>query len=430
LIKGFKKRRKSKLVRFIALMICVLMVVPYYGASATTVDEIKEQQAELQAQTDELQSKLDSLKDDEAKAQEYSDTLQQEISVTEQKIDAANNSITTLNSSISDLEKKLSDAENEYAGTLEKLKERIKALYMTGDIGTIQILLNSKSLYDFSLKNEALKKVTEHDNELMSEIKDYMSKTKADREELESQKNEVADMKKQLEADQTNLQGLETENESVIATLQSQQSDTQSQISANEEEDASLNAQIADLIAQEKAAEEAKAQAEASQKAADEAAAAAAAAQNNGSSSSTSGNELSSASSSSSGGTLTGNGFSPIWPLPGYGTSSITCYYGEDGHMGLDIAAPYGTPIIAAESGKVLSAEYHWSWGNNVLIYHNGTYSTRYAHMSSFAVSAGEYVTQGQVIGYVGSTGNSTGNHLHFEVYVDGYRVDPYPYIA
>ena len=115
--------------------------------------------------------------------------------------------------------------------------------------------------------------------------------------------------------------------------------------------------------------------------------------------------------------------------MSGYGTSYITQYYGG-GHNGLDIGAPYGSAIIASESGQVLSASYHWSWGNNVLIYHNGTYSTRYAHMSTIAVSDGQYVEKGQIIGYVGSTGNSTGPHLHFEVYQDGDRVDPGPYLG
>ena len=91
--------------------------------------------------------------------------------------------------------------------------------------------------------------------------------------------------------------------------------------------------------------------------------------------------------------------------------------YSGTPHKGLDIGVPYGTPIYASESGQVLSAEYHWSWGHNVLIWHNGTYSTRYAHCSSLAVSAGQYVEKGQVIGYVGSTGPSSGPHLHIDVY-------------
>ncbi|MFI3325647.1 MAG: peptidoglycan DD-metalloendopeptidase family protein [Clostridia bacterium] len=117
--------------------------------------------------------------------------------------------------------------------------------------------------------------------------------------------------------------------------------------------------------------------------------------------------------------------FNPIWPVPGFGLGWVTCVFGN-GHFGYDIAAYQGTEIVAVQSGTVVSSEYHNSWGNNVLIYHNEEYSTRYAHMYEMYVSVGDYVEQGQVIGVVGSTGNSTGNHLHYEVYYNGERVDPY----
>ena len=122
------------------------------------------------------------------------------------------------------------------------------------------------------------------------------------------------------------------------------------------------------------------------------------------------------------------DGFNPIWPLPG--VSYVSCYYGGyAGHRGMDIAGPYGTPIVAAESGTVIEANNYDSWGDSwgyyVLIYHNGTYTTRYAHMSSMVVSTGQAVQQGQLIGYEGDTGNVTGPHLHFEVYENGSRVDP-----
>jgi len=123
-----------------------------------------------------------------------------------------------------------------------------------------------------------------------------------------------------------------------------------------------------------------------------------------------------------------------ILPLASY--SYISCHFGEaDGwtgapHGGMDFAAGYGTPIYAAADGVVVKAGWHNSWGNYVKIYHgtdaqgNKIY-TLYAHASSLAATAGQTVTQGQTIAYEGSTGDSTGNHLHFEVYVNNTRVDP-----
>ena len=117
------------------------------------------------------------------------------------------------------------------------------------------------------------------------------------------------------------------------------------------------------------------------------------------------------------------------WPLPGH--TYISCHFGEvdafgnAGHRGTDIPAPEGTPILAAHSGTVLVSGWNDSYGNQVLLDNGAGLSTRYAHMTQTAVTAGEAVTAGQVIGYVGSTGNSTGNHLHFEVMQNGVRVNP-----
>ena len=117
------------------------------------------------------------------------------------------------------------------------------------------------------------------------------------------------------------------------------------------------------------------------------------------------------------------------WPLPGH--TYISCHFGEvdafgnAGHRGTDIPAPEGTPILAAHSGTVLVSGWNDNYGNQVLLDNGAGLSTRYAHMTQTSVTAGEAVTAGQVIGYVGSTGDSTGNHLHFEVMQGGIRVDP-----
>ena len=117
------------------------------------------------------------------------------------------------------------------------------------------------------------------------------------------------------------------------------------------------------------------------------------------------------------------------WPLPGH--TYISCHFGEvdafgnAGHRGTDIPAPEGTPILAAHSGTVLVSGWNDSYGNQVLLDNGAGLSTRYAHMTQTAVTAGEAVTAGQVIGYVGNTGDSTGNHLHFEVMQNGVRMNP-----
>ncbi|MCI7254860.1 MAG: M23 family metallopeptidase [Bacteroidales bacterium] len=127
-----------------------------------------------------------------------------------------------------------------------------------------------------------------------------------------------------------------------------------------------------------------------------------------------------------------------IWPLPGY--STITTYFGETqninglikaGHKGIDVTTRGASPaILAAAGGTVTVARLSSSYGNYVMIYHGNGYATLYAHMSSMAVSEGQVVTAGQVIGYVGSTGQSTGNHLHLEVRVNGTPTNPFNYFT
>ena len=258
----------------------------------------------------------------------------------------------------------------------------------------------------------------------------------------------MAQNKRDLESDQDELKDLNAENEAVIADLVDQQLMVEDTIQQNESEDAELNATLEALLAAEQARieEERRQQELAAQQAAQEAQQA----QEEQNAQETTGEEGSAEGTDTGDGTVDDgsddttsvvipetpvydDGFNPIWPCPGY--AYISGHFGDiydDGnpHNGLDIAAAYGTPIIAAQSGTVLYADYHWSWGNNVLISHNANYATRYAHCSSLAVSVGQYVEQGQIIGYVGSTGYSFGNHLHFEVYYNNVRVDPDPYLG
>ena len=360
-----------------------------------------------------------------ADAQAYQETLVAQIENYQESIDLARERIDELNSSISTLEDEIEKADAEYADTFEQLKVRLNALYTSGgELTTLEILLDSTSLYDFSVRSEAIQGVTRHDKQLMEEIKAYMLQTQEQRDELSVQKEELAEQKKDLESKQSELQVLEEENQRLIEELQLQSAEAENLIAENEAESQDYLAQLDSLIAQ-RSEQAAREEAERQQALENQ--------QNQGGGSSDAGSS-SSGSSGSSGSSndssvLNTGDLSFSWPLAGYGYGSITQYYGNNGHMGLDVGIPYGTPIYAAESGQVISAEYHWSWGNNVLIWHNGTYSTRYAHCSSLAVSAGEYVQKGQVIGYAGSTGNSTGNHLHFEVYQNGSRVDPLNFV-
>lgn len=396
-------KQKKLFRRLICAALAAVLLLPV-AAKAETIDEVQQRQEELRQENEELEAKIEALRSDEAKALEYQQALEEKIDLTEQKIDAARNSIQVMDREIGILEKKLNASKKEYQDTLDLFAQRIKALYKAGTISTLEILLNSDSFSEFAMRTAMVSAVTRHDQKLVDKLEEYFQQTQKDREEAQDLRAEEAQIKKDLERSQEELEVLYQENDQLIASLEGQQAQARDAISANEEEDAELEEKLQELIRQKNEEEERRKQQ---------------AAQGIIVPPSVPGMH---------------EGFSPRWPLPDVGIESITGHFGDmydnGPHNGLDIGAPYGTPIVASQAGQVLSAEFHYSWGNNVLIWHNDTFATRYAHMSSIAVSPGESVEQGQVIGYVGSTGYSFGNHLHFEVYYEGSRVNPDPYLG
>lgn len=409
-----RKRHNRLFAGILALYMAVLLPMP---AVARTVAEIEAEQTQLQQERDNLQAQLEQLRDDEAQKQEYQETLQKQIDVVEDQIDVARRDIDDLNLSIKELTMKLDKSQAEMEDTIQEFRSRVVALYKAGSVSTLQILLDSTSLSDFSMRSEMLATMSRHDQELVDKIDAYIESTQDERVECEAQKAKVAELKKGLESKQAELDGLYEENKQAIEDLHGAQAATQSALERNQEELDANEAKIAELIeAQRRYEEEQRRLAEEAANAANNA--------NGG------GGGGGSVVYPSGGGGV--EGFNPQWPLPGVSYISAG-YNGYPGHKGLDIAGPYGTAVVAAESGTVIEANNYDSWGQSwgyyVLIYHNSTYTTRYAHLSSVAVSNGQFVSAGQIVGYEGATGNVTGPHLHFEVYQNGTRVDPMAFL-
>lgn len=415
------KINRRKRLTCILMAIVMLLLMPM-DAVAKTVAEVEAEQKQLEAERQELQARLEQLKEDTAKKQEYQETLQNQIDVLEKQISTARNDIAELNASINELTMKLDASQEEIAGTIDEFKQRVAALYRAGSVSTLEVLLNSNSLSDFTLRSEMLSTMSKRDQEMINKITDYMNATQDEREECEKEKQMVADLKKSMEHKQGELDELYKENAAAIEELQGKQNDTNHALDQNAEEIQKRDEEIQQLIEEEKKRreEEERRRQEA-------------AANNNGSYSEIGGGGETGNVDWVPDGTTNGvSGFNPTWPLPGV-TYISDEFGGSRGHGGMDIAGPSGTKIVAAESGTVIRANNtdYWGmgWGYHVYIYHNDTYSTLYAHMSDTAVSTGDYVTKGQVIGYEGSTGDSTGPHLHFEVWQNGTRVNPRPFL-
>ena len=421
------------------------------SVSAETLEEIRDQQEQLQAENQKLQSKLDSLREDESQKQEYQITLQDQIDVVQKQILTTRDNIADLNESIQELSMKLDASQATIQDTIDQFKDRLVALYTAGNVSTLEILLDSASLSDFTTRMELLNNMTSHDQALIDKLEAYIESTQEDREKVQTEKEQVAQLQITLEQKEEELDDLYQENRAALGEIQGQLYATEDQMKVNEEELAQGEARIqAAIEAKKKEEEEAKKQqiiqqqteqsqteqpqtepqqTEPSLEEPQQTEPSLEEPQQPAQDNTPSSEEPSTVVSPTTPPSETDpSGFHCIWPLPGVTYVSYG-WNGYPGHKGMDIAGPWGTPIVAAADGQVIEANstdsWGYSWGYYVLIYHNGTYSTRYAHMSSVAVSTGQYVTAGTIIGYEGETGNAFGAHLHFEVYENGTRVDP-----
>ena len=198
-------KMKKKSLRFVAGVLAVTMLISSNSVFATTtaeydeqIESIKSQQAENEAEAERLNEKLDSLRDQTSEAEAYQATLEEQITTYQTSIDLAVQNITQLNTNITNLEAEIKKADEEYADTFAELKVRLRSLYASGgNLTTLQILFDSTSLYDFSMRSEAMKTITKHDRELMEKIRLYRIQTQDQRDELNKEKEELADQKKE-----------------------------------------------------------------------------------------------------------------------------------------------------------------------------------------------------------------------------------------
>ena len=272
----------------------------------------------------------------------------------------------------------------------------------------------------------------DYDNEVMDNLAAARQAVADAKAELEESKAAEESAKADLETQKADLVKEQASVEATIQEITSQSSVYAQKMDELEDDSASVSSQIAqaEKTYQAQIAAQKKAEEEAARKKAEEEAKKQQQQQNQNNS-----NSNSNSKPSGGGGTAGSGGY--LWPLSGYTRVSSpfgyrNCpFHGQELHGGCDILAPYGTPIKAAKSGVVIISTYGSSYGNYVTIAHSDGSRTMYAHQSQRAVSAGQTVSQGEVIGYVGSTGSSTGNHLHFELWLNSSsssRVNPVAY--
>ena len=391
---------------------CLLLSVSVYPATAATsmsslqnkLDKLSQSIVQHKKELSNAKKKEQAAKALESELKEKVTVVQSQISVLKGQIAEVQNSIGLKEQEIAAKEQQITEKEAEIADQWGDFKQHMAAMQELRDGGSIAMLSAENDLYELLTFNEVMQDISIKDTEILDNMKNAKEALESDKLTLESQRSELQSKKADLDAQNSQMRAKQNELNSSVAAAQMSaaeaqqaQKDAQAAIESDEMNYEAVKKQIQKMIAAAAASKP----------------------------------------------TLSFTGF--ICPLKSY--SRISSEYGwrknpvtgvNKLHAGTDFAAPGGTPIYAAASGYVQVAG--WSsggYGNYVIIYHGkmsdgNQYSTLYGHMRSVATSAGKYVQQGEIIGYVGSTGNSTGNHLHLEVWKGGSKanaVNPRGYI-
>ena len=331
------------------------------------INELEQQQKKLNSELANLKNNLKDKRVYRLSLLEQLGYLQSQISLLEQKMDL-------LSKEVLEKEGQISIIKQNMDVSMATLRERLKAIYKAGEVPELAIFLNVKNFDDLLDKANIIQKLSKYDAELIDSLKASISTIKEEEEIIEKNKNEIESSKLSLDIKRGELQNLQQENDSVIRELQSQESNIKAKINLNEARKRNLQ----DKISRPKIGAYKKGR--------------------------------------------------YIWPVPGHGRISSDWGDGRR-HNGIDIPAQRGTKVVAAADGVVVgvNASNRWGsgWGYYVKISHGNGYETMYAHLSKLYVAQGQHVKAGQTIGEVGSTGRSTGNHLHFGTSRNGKWYNP-----
>ncbi len=401
-----------KKVLLFVLVVCLAMgsiCAKSSGELRNELDALKAQADALQEQGQALEKELNQNAAETQSVVDQKYDIDRKIRQTELEIENVAEQILQYSLLIAEKQRELEAAEQEYEAKYEQYKTRLRAMEERGKISYWEVLFQAKSFSDLLDRINAIKEVARADQKMMEALREAADHVEWERELLQM------DLQAQKQI-QEKLTVLEQE-------LEQQRMTADACLKALKAEMDSLSDAYADILEQEAAMQKELMEAQAAYDRALSAEEAARLAQLN---------KENAAGGSS--GTTSGSGF--LRPVSG---GSVTDAYGwrihptekiRKFHTGVDLAVPMNTPIVAMAAGTVSECGSNKWYGNHVTLSHGGGYGSFYGHMTKYVVSVGDTVTQGQVIGYVGSTGISTGPHLHFEIYINGATVNPMEYIS
>lgn len=430
----------NKLKRILCAMLCVCMIsipmaIPTTVSAEDSISDLEQQLQQLEQENQKYQKILDDTKSDIAEKEEYKSALVSKVQVLDEKIAVTREKISSLNDDIKEkqdaYDKGLSEVEDQF----DALANRLRILYMSGNATDLEIIFGAKDFSDLIDKMELVKSLANSDKELISEIQTKLDELSTKKESLEADKKDLETQQASLKSDQDEFNKLISDNDDILKNLYASNSEAQHSLESAALQSDEIEAKISEYYAAQKAAAEQAAKASQSSSSSGSS--------SSSSSSSSSGSSSSGSSNSGSSSVIVPSGSGFAWPTPGF--TYLSSPWREDretyNHGGIDIAGAgiMGTPVVAAADGTVIasnsSCTHNWGksyscgcgggYGNYVMISHAGGKMTVYGHLTSLTVSTGQSVSRGQIIGYVGSTGNSTGPHLHYECRLNGVRYNP-----
>ncbi len=429
-----RKTMVSILAGALALFMILGLVLSILPASvfAASSSAIKDELAELEAEAERIQQEKADLA--QQQAQNTAETedivtrkmeIDQEIKLIHDEMNNINAQMQTYNQLIAEKQMELDDAQARQDQLNQQYKERIRAMEENGRISYWSVLFRARSFSEFLGNVSLMADIARADQAMLDELNAVAQEIQTAQAELAEEKAGLDAQRTALSESQAELDAKSAEATQILDELNDKTAELQAYYAEYEEKESELSASIAQKEQEYTEALQAEEEARREEEAA---------ANNNNNSGSSGGN----GNAGSEGGSSSGGASSSGWLYPLPYRVSITDAYGwrinpisgqRSFHHGTDFAAGSGTAIYASRSGTVTDAGYDDVYGYSVTINHGDGYSSLYAHMTHFVVSSGDYVTQGQVIGYVGSTGWSTGPHLHFSIYYNGSSVNPMNYV-